>query len=136
MVVHSILSSIFRVHHGPRRWVFLPHVILFASGLLLGLAEGVELALLLVYIALVPIFLIQIALPTFAGWIVAFSGWLVFCSMFIEAEYRRFGLGLVNVIGFWLLLALAVLFSAPLYLLRPGAKRVGQGAGKPGTDGT
>jgi hypothetical protein len=56
--------------------------------------------------------------------------------MFIEAEYRRFGLGLVNVIGFWLLLALAVLFSAPLYLLRPGAKRVGQGAGKPGTDGT
>jgi hypothetical protein len=122
------------VHHGPRRWVFLPHAVLFAFALLFGLAEGVELGLLLVYFLLVPVFVIQIALPTFAGWIVAFSGWLAFCSL-LFLDHRAIRLGATPAIDIWLLLAFVVLSSAPLYLLRPGAKVIGRGAGKPSPTG-
>ena len=129
MVLYAGLSSIFRVHHGPRRWVFLPHAILFTFALLVGLAEGVELGLLLVYLVLVPVFVLQIALPTFAGWIVAFSGWLAFCTL-LFLDHRTIRFGATPAIDIWFLLAFVVLSSAPLYLLRPSAKLIGK-AGKP-----
>jgi hypothetical protein len=129
MVLYAGLSSIFRVHHGPRRWVFLPHAILFTFALLVGLAEGVELGLLAVYLVLVPVFTIQIILPTFAGWIVAFSGWLVFCALLV-LDHSAIRLGATPGIDIWLLLAFVVLSSVPVYLLRPSAKLIGK-AGKP-----
>ena len=131
MFLHGGLSSIFRVHRGPRRWVFLPHVILLAFALVVGVVEGVELGLLLPYIVLVPLLVIQIALPTFAGWVMAFSGWLAYCSLFVFDECREIRFGTKPWVNIWLLLALVVLSSAPLYLLRPRAKRVGQGEVKP-----
>jgi len=127
MSLHNGLSSSFLVHHGWRRWVFLPHAVLLTFALLMGLIEGVELGLLLEYFVLVPILVVQIALPTFAGWIVAFLGWLAFCSLFVFEECREIRFGAIPGINIWLLLALVVLSSAPLYVLRPRANRVGQG---------
>lgn len=124
MIFHDGLSSIFRVRHGPRRWVFLPHATLLGLFLLVGLAVEPDRGLLLAYFVLVPIFVIQIALPTFAGWIVAFSGWLTFCAIVILGELRSVRHGATVPISIWLLLALAVLSSAPLYLLRPRGKPV------------
>ena len=125
MALSGGLSSMFRVHRGPRRWVFLPHAVLCAFCLLVGLFMVDDLRLLLVYMVLLPGFVIQIALPTRAGWIVAFSGWLAFCSLIIFDECRELRFGAIPGINIWLLLAIVVQSSAPLYLLRPGGKPVG-----------
>jgi len=132
----GFVSSIFRVHHGPRRWVFLPHAVLLAFFLLMGLAEGVELGLLLVYFVLVPILVVQIALPTFAGWILAFAGWTTICSMYMFLEYRRIRMGAISATELWLSLAVVVLSTAPLYFLRPRAKRLAQNEGEPTEEGS
>jgi hypothetical protein len=131
MVSHESLVSMFKVHRGPRRWVPLPYAILCAFSLLAGFFMVQDLLLLLPYSVLLPIFVIQIALPTRAGWIVAFSAWVMCCSGAILLDYRAFRLGVYGAAHMWVLLALAVLSSAPLYLLRPGARRAGQGAGRP-----
>jgi hypothetical protein len=75
--------------------------------------------LLLPYVVLLPVFVIQIAVPTRGGWIVAFSGWLTFCSLIISDDFRAFRVGVYGAVHMWKLLAIVVLSSAPLYLLRP-----------------
>jgi hypothetical protein len=77
--------------------------------------------MLLPYVVLLPVFVIQIALPTRAGWIVAISVYLTCCSgwafgVYQEARQGRFTVAEMSV------LALSVLWFMPLYLLRPGAK--------------
>jgi hypothetical protein len=73
---------------------------------------------------LLPIFVIQLAVPTRAGWIVGFLGWLMFCSIVVFEECRAIRYGAIPGINIWLLLAIVALSSAPLYLLRPGGKQV------------
>ncbi|HEY9139393.1 MAG TPA: hypothetical protein VIN93_00785 [Bryobacteraceae bacterium] len=78
-----------------------------------------DLRLLLPYMVLLPVFVIQIAVPTRAGWIVAFSGWLTFCSLVISDDFRAFRVGVYSAVHMLILLAIIMLSSAPLYLLRP-----------------
>jgi uncharacterized membrane protein YhaH (DUF805 family) len=96
---------------------------------MIGIAEGVRPILLLAYMVLLPVLVFQIALPTIAGWAIAFSGWLIFCFMVVFVDRHRW-----HSRDTWLILALVAL-SVPLYLLRPGNKRVGQGPRKARTGG-
>jgi hypothetical protein len=132
MAVHISLSSLFRVHHGPRRWVFLPHAALLTFPLLAGLLIADDRRMLIPYFVLVPLLLMQIALPTLAGWFVASLGWLMFCLAAVDTEYRKLRMGVAPMGNMWVLLVLVALSLAPLYPLRPGSKRSHSDAGKLG----
>ena len=64
-----------RIHHGPKRWIYLPYALLLAGAFLFGLGSEAYISQLWTYLALLPVFLIQLVWPTFVGWRVAFGGW-------------------------------------------------------------
>jgi hypothetical protein len=108
-------SSIVEVHRGPRRWVYLPYAVILAAALLFGLADGQRLSGLWLYAELIPAFLVQLAWPTIAGWLITFAGcvglWLN--PFFIVILAPGTGVGIL-----WLAV-LAPGSLAPLYMFRP-----------------
>jgi len=106
----------FRVHRGPKRWVNLPYAIVVGALLLLGLADESPLGGVLAYLVLLPLFVIQLARPTVAGWVTIVGSWfvLIFLNMLQTlgiAEYNNWALTLIG---------LAPL--VPLYIFRPRMK--------------
>src|SRR5260370_24976650 len=74
--------QLIKMHHGTNRWVYLQYVLLLAGMFLFGLASEATLGELWTYLALLPIFVIQLVWPTIFGWRVLFAGWFMFFFLF------------------------------------------------------
>lgn len=102
-----------RIHHGPKRWIYLLYTLLLAGTFLFGLGSAEAYPSdLWPYLALLAIFMIQLIWPTIVGWCAAFGSW--FALFFLYDVWTGVSLG---VFGFlW-----AVGLLVPLYLFRPRA---------------
>jgi hypothetical protein len=116
MVSEMTLRRMFQVHHGPRQWIYLPYALILSGVFPLGAIDDYTPADLWPYLLLISIFVIQLVLPTFAGWAAAFIGWvgLWLTALVIAILFDHFGApSLLLIVG------LASASSAPLYIFRP-----------------
>jgi hypothetical protein len=104
------LGLAIRIHHGPKRWIYLPYALLLAGTLLFGLGSEAYVSELLAYVVLLPIFVIQLIWHTIIGWRAAFGGWFAF--FFVYDIWTGVSLG---ALGFLWAIGLLV----PLYVFRP-----------------
>ena len=108
-----------RIHHGPKRWIYLPYALLLACTFLFGLGSAEAYPSdLWPYLALLAIFMVQLIWPTILGWGAAFGGWFAF--FFVHDVCTGVSLG---PFGFLWTVGLLV----PLYLFRPRARNFSQG---------
>lgn len=104
------------MHHGPRRWVYLPYALILTCVLLLGAVDDLSPTDLWPYLVLISLFIIQLVLPTLAGWVVTLVGWLV---LWLAALFFAIFLDYYGVLEVLIIVALASASSVPLYLFRP-----------------
>ena len=124
MNLRSSFSSIFRVHHGPRRWVNLPYAIVVGAILLLSVGDDSPSV---AYLVLLPLFLIQLAWPTVAGWAAIVGAWFVL--IFLTMLGARLFEGIAE-FNNWVLVLVGLAPLVPLYIFRPRLRDV-RGGGKP-----
>jgi len=105
-----------RLRYGPRRWVYLPYPLILSGLVLLGFADDQTATGLWPYFLLISVFVIQLVLPTFAGWIAALAGWL---GLWLIALVIAIVLDHYGAPELLLIAALASASSAPLLIFRP-----------------
>jgi hypothetical protein len=113
MSFRSGISSMFRVHHGPKRWVNLPYALAVACCIPLALADDV---VPVQYLVLLPLFVIQLAWPTVAGWAATIGAWFVL--MFVPMLVMRFFYDITEITN-WALVLIGLAPLIPLYIFRP-----------------
>lgn len=114
----------FRVHHGPKRWVNLPYALAMACCIPLSAVDEV---VPVTYLVLLALFVIQLAWPTVAGWAATFGAWFVLVFGLLFA--LRF-FGDITEITIWELVLLGLAPLIPLYIFRPRLRDV-RGSGEP-----
>ena len=107
-----------RIHHGPKRWIYLPYALLMAGTFLFGLGSEIDVGGLWPYLVLLSIFTIQFIWPTITGWGVAVGCWFIF--FFAIPFFQGVSLGLIGFL--W-----SVGLLAPLYLFPPDNSDLRQG---------
>jgi hypothetical protein len=117
----------FRVHHGPKRWVNLPYALLMALMLLWAQVDDTEFLGLLPYLVLLSLFTIQLVWPTVAGWAATVGCWFVLIFGLLFA--LRF-FGDITEITIWELVLIGLAPLIPLYIFRPRLRDV-RGSGEP-----
>ena len=99
-----------RIQHGPKRWVYLPYILLMAGTFLFGLGSEIDPSGLWPYLVLLSVFTIQLIWPTMMGWAAAVGGLFIF--FFLFPVFSGVPLGFFGFL--W-----AVGLLVPLYLFRP-----------------
>ncbi|MGO9230554.1 MAG: hypothetical protein ACLQKA_15290 [Bryobacteraceae bacterium] len=110
------LRTIVQLHYGPRQWVYLPYALILSGVVLLGFADDQTPAGLWYYFVVISLFVIQLVLPTIAGWVAAFAGWLGLWLTALVIVIFDPPMGALSVV---LVVALAAVSLVPLYIFRP-----------------
>jgi hypothetical protein len=116
---------LFSVVPGPRRWVNLPFILFLLSIIVMSGGDE-DLSTMWPYLVLLPLFTVQLILPTRAGWIATLMGWVA-CAL-APFAYERFVNGMTEFDG-WFLFFWGV---APLFLILAVPPRSPSARAKPG----
>jgi hypothetical protein len=84
---------LFSVVPGPRRWVNLPFILFLLSIIVMSGGEE-QFSTMWPYLVLLPLFTVQLILPTRAGWIATLVGYVA-CAL-APFAYERFASGEFN----------------------------------------
>ncbi len=117
----------FRVHHGPKRWVNLPYALLMALFMLWAQVDDTDFLGLLPYLVLLPLFTIQLLWPTVAGWAAIVGCWIVL--LLVPILDLVIFLHIKDMDG-WKLALFGLAPLIPLYIFRPRLRDV-RGSGEP-----